>query len=69
MQDRTLSVNLRDGSVNNWNKNPLLCTLSKSGCQNTSTDPILIHGRNRTIVVRKQFEGKMIKSGYNFLHF
>ena len=60
MQDRTLNAKLRGGPVNNWNKIPLLFTLSESGCQNTSTDPMLILSRNKLIVVREQLEGKMI---------
>ena len=38
MQDTTLYVNLREGSVNNWQNIPLPCTLSEGGCQSTSTD-------------------------------
>ena len=39
MQDPTLNVNLRGGSVNNWQNIPLPCTLSEGGCQSTSTNP------------------------------
>ena len=39
MQNVSLNVNLRDGTVNNWQNIPLPCPLSAVGCDSTSTDP------------------------------
>ena len=39
MQNVRLNVNLRDGTVNNWQNIPLPCPLSAGGCDSTSTDP------------------------------
>ena len=39
MQNVSLNVNLRDGTVNNWQNIPLPCPLSAGGCDSTSTDP------------------------------
>ena len=64
MQDTTLNVILRGGSVNNWQNSPLSCTLSEGGCQITSTDPQAYSWEkqdNYLLAVREQFEGKMIK--------
>ena len=64
MQDTTLNVNLRGGSVNDWQNIPLPCTLSEGGCQSTSTDPHAYSWEkqdNCLFAVREQFEGKMIK--------
>ena len=64
MQDTTLNVPLRGGSVNNWQNIPLPCTLSEGGCQITSTDPHAYCWEkqdNCLFAVREKFEGKMIK--------
>ena len=69
MQDTTLNVNLRGGSVNNWQNIPLPCTLSEGGCQSTSTDPHAYSWEkqdNCLFALREQFEGKMIKIGDNY---
>ena len=69
MQDTTLNVNLRGGSVNEWQKISLPCTLSAGGCQSTSTDPHAYSKEkqdNCLFAVREQFEGKMIKIGDNY---
>ena len=39
MQNVSLNVNLRDGTVNNCPNIPLPCPLSTGGCDSTSTDP------------------------------
>ena len=69
MLDTTLNVNLRGGSVNNWQNIPLPCTLSEGGCQSTSTDPHAYSWEKQDyclLAVREQFEGKMIKIGDNY---
>ena len=35
----SLNVNLRDGTVNNWQNIPLPCPLSSRGCDSLSTVP------------------------------
>ena len=44
MQDIKLLVNLDDGTVNNHNNIPLLCSLNKNGCDSGSTDPYAYTG-------------------------
>ena len=39
MQNVSLNVNLRDGTVNNWQNISLNCPLSIRDCDSTSTDP------------------------------
>ena len=39
MQNVSLNVNLRDGTVNNWQNIPLTCPLLAGGCDSISTDP------------------------------
>ena len=69
MQDTTLKVNLRGGSVNSWQNIPLPSSLSEGGCQSTSTDP---HANswekqnNCLFAVKEHFEGKMIKIEHNY---
>ena len=38
MQNVTLTVNLKDGTVNNWQNIPLPCPVSANGCETTSLD-------------------------------
>ena len=69
IQDINLNVNLRGGSVNDWQNIPLPCTLSEGGCQSTSTDPHAYSSEkqdNCLFTVKEQFEGKMIKIGDNY---
>ena len=40
VQNVSLNVNLRDGTVDIWQNIPLHCPLSAGGCDSTSTDPI-----------------------------
>ena len=69
MQDTTSNLNLRGGTVNNWQTIPLPSTLSGGSCQSTSTDTHACTWEkqdNCLFAVRKQFEGKMIKTGDNY---
>ena len=71
MKVTTLNVNLRGVSVNNWQKTPLPCTLSKGSCQSTSSDPHAYTWEkqdNCLFAIREQFEGKMIKTGDDFFY-
>ena len=38
MQNVSLTINLKDGTVNNWLNIPLPCPVSTNGCETTSLD-------------------------------
>ena len=72
VQDTSLNVNRRGGSVYNWQNTPLPCTLSEGGCQSTSTESHADTWEkqdNCLFAIREQFEGKMLKIGDNFYIF
>ena len=64
MQNVSLNVNLRDGTVNNWQNIPLLCPLSAGGCDSTSTDPFAYtwdEPNNYLFTMIRTFDAQMIK--------
>ena len=65
MQNVSLNVNLRDGTVNNWQKIPLPCPLSTGGCDATSTDPFAYAWdelKNCLFTIIRTFYAHMIKA-------
>ena len=69
IQDVTLPVKLRDGTVHNVNGNPLPCKLDDLGCQSTSLDPyayIWDHPDNCVLSVLKEEHVNMIKNEHRY---
>ena len=65
MQNVSLNVNLRDGTVNNWQNIPLPCPLSAGGCDSTSTDPFAytwVEPNNCLFTMICTFDAQMIKA-------
>ena len=65
MQNVSLNVNLRDGTVDNWQNIPLPCPLSAGGCDSTSTDPFAYtwdEPNNCLFTLIRTFEAQMIKA-------
>ena len=65
MQKVSLNVNLRDGTVNNWQKIPLLCPLSAEGCDSTSADPFANNWdepKNCLFTIIRIFDTQMVKA-------
>ena len=65
IQNVSLYVNLRDGTVNNWQNLPLPSPLSAVGCNSTSTDPfayIWDEPNNCLFTMIRTFDAQMIKS-------
>ena len=65
MQNVSLNVNLRDGTVNNWQNIPLPCPLSAGGCDSTSTDPFAYtwdEPNNCRFTMICTFDAQMIKA-------
>ena len=65
MQNFSLNVNLRDGTVNNWQNIPLPCPLSAGGCDSTSTEPFAYtwdEPNNCLFTVIRTFDAEMIKA-------
>ena len=59
------NVNLRDGTVNNWQNIPLPCPLSAEGCDSTSTDPFAYtwdEPNNCLFTIICTFDAQMIKA-------
>ena len=69
IQEVTLPVKLRDGTVHNVNRNPLPCNLDDLGCQSTSFDPyayIWDHPDNCVLSVLKEEHVNMIKNEHRY---
>ena len=65
MQNVSLNVNLRDGTVNNWQIIPLPCLLSAGGCGSKSTDPFAYtwnETNNCLFTMICTFDAQMIKA-------
>ena len=65
MQNVSLNVNLRDGTVNNCQNIPLPCPLSAGGCNSTSTDPFAYtwdEPNNCLFTMIRTFDAQMIKA-------
>ena len=65
MQNVSLSVNLRDGTVNNWQNIPPPCPLSAGGCDSTSNDPFAYtwDGPNNCLFAMiRTFDAQIIKA-------
>ena len=65
MQTFSLHINLRDGTVNNWQNIPLPCPLSAGGCNSTSTDPFACtwdEPNNCIFTMIRTFDTQMIKA-------
>ena len=65
MQNVSLNVNLRDGTVNYWQNIPLPCPLSAGGCDSTSTDPFAYtwdEPNNCFFTIIRTFDAQMIKA-------
>ena len=64
IQEVTIPVKLKDGTVHNVNGNPLPCKLDDSGCQSTSLDPYVYnwdHPDKCVLSVLKEEHVNMIK--------
>ena len=60
-----LNVNLKDGTVNNWQKNPLSCPVTTNGCKTTSLDAFAYtweESKNCNFTVLNRFPAKMIRN-------
>ena len=69
IQEVTLKVNLRDGTVHNVNGNPLTCKLDDLGGQSTSLDPYAFtwdHQDNCVLSVLKEEQVNMIKNEHRY---
>ena len=65
MQNVSLNVNLRDGTVNNWQNIPLPWPLSAGGCNPTSTDPFAYtwdQPNNFLFTMIRTFDAEIIKA-------
>ena len=65
MQNVTLTVNLKDGTVNNWQNIPLPCPVSTNGCETTSLDAFAYtweEPNNCIFTVLNRFPAKMIQN-------
>ena len=65
MQNVSLNVNLRDGTVNNLQKVPLPCPMSTGGCDSTSTEPFAYtwdESNNCFCTTICAFDAQMIKT-------
>ena len=65
MQNVTLTVNLKDGTVNNWQNIPLPCPVSTNGCKITSLDAFAYtweEPKNCIFTVLNRFSAKMIQN-------
>ena len=69
MQNFSLNVNLRDGTVNNWQNIPLSCPLSAGGGDSTSTDSFAYtweETNNCLFTMIRNFDAQMIKASDNY---
>ena len=65
MQNVTLTVNLKDGTVNNWQNIPLPCPVFTNGCETTSLDAFAYtweDPKNCIFTVLNRFLDKMIRN-------
>ena len=65
MQNVTLTVNLEDGTVDNWQNIPLPCPVSTNGCETTSLDAFSYtweESKNFIFTVLNIFPAKMIQN-------
>ena len=65
MKNVSLNVNLRDGTVNNWQNIPLPCPLSAGECNSTSIDPFAYtwdEPNNCLVTKIRTFDAQMIKA-------
>ena len=65
MQNVTLTVKLKDGTVNNWQNIPLPCPVSTNGCETTSLDAFAYtweEPKNCIFTVLNRFPAKMIQN-------
>ena len=65
MQNVTLTVKLKDGTVNNWQNIPLPCPVSTNGCKTTSLDAFGYtweEPKNCIFTVLNRFPAKMIQN-------
>ena len=65
MQNVSLNVNLRDGTVKNWQNILLPCPLSAGGFDSTSTDPFAYtwdEPNNCLFTMIRTFDAQMIKA-------
>ena len=65
MQNVTLTVNLKDGTFNNWQNIPLPCPVSINGCEKTSLDSFAYtwkEPKNCIFTVSNRFPAKMIQN-------
>ena len=69
MQNVSLNVNLRDGTVNNLKNIPLLCPLSAGVRDSTSTDPLAYNWdepNNCVFTIICPFDAQMIKANEKY---
>ena len=69
MQNISLTVNLKDDTVNNWHNIPLPCPVYENGCETTSLDPFAYtwdEPENCIFSVLNKFEAKMIRNQENY---
>ena len=62
MQNLTLTVNLKDGTVNNWQNIPLPCPVSTNGCETTSLDAFAYTWEEPKNCILNRFPAKMIQN-------
>ena len=65
----SLNVNLKHGTVNNWQNIPLPCPVYENGCETTSLDPFAYtwnEPENCIFSVLNKFEAKMIRNEENY---
>ena len=65
MQNSFLTVNLKDGTVNNWQNIPLPCPVYENRCDTTSLGPFAYtwdEPQNCIFLVLNKFEAKMIRN-------
>ena len=69
MQNVSLNVNFRDGTVNKWQNIPLPSSLSAGGSDSTSTDPFAYtwdEPNNCLFTMIRTFDPQMIKANDNY---
>ena len=69
MENISLSVNSKNGTVINWQNIPLPCPVYENGCDTTSLDPFAYtwdEPQNCNFSVLKKFEAKMIRNEENY---
>ena len=69
MQIISLTVNLNNGTVNNWQNIPLPCPVYENGCETTSLDPFSYtwnEPENCIFSFLKKFEAKIIQNKENY---